>query len=124
MNANLLIKSLLHLIAGIMTIIGMVLLLQQKQLLIIGWLIPAGITMFWFAWKHSSILGWLYLRTSWLLVFDAVVLAGIAWHLYRQGYHKATFLYEGVSIFYFSIAAFVFLLRKKRAVFFGEEETK
>ena len=123
MNANLLIKSILHVIAGAMTM-GYALLYLNQQPVPGLCMLLAGVIMLLLAWKHPLLLRSLPARTSWFLVFDALVLACIAFQLYRQGFHKATFFYEGVSIFFFSLAAFVWLLRRKRAVFFTSDDTQ
>lgn len=123
MNANLLIKSILHVVAGVMTLSFAALSFDHNMPLAIG-LLPAAVVMLLLSWKHPVLLPGMQLRTSLFLVFDAIVLAFIAFQLYKQGYHKATFLYEGVCIFFFSLAAFVWLLRRKRAVFFTSDDNQ
>lgn len=123
MNANLFIKTILHTVAAVMTLSIGALSLDHNLPLAIG-LLVAGTIMLLLAWKHPVILRGLSSRTSWFLVYDALVLAFIAYQLYGQGFHKATFLFEGVSIFFFSLAAFVWLLRRKRAVFFTSDDNQ
>lgn len=122
MNANQLIKSLLYGFAALLTL-GFALVLFDEHLPMATVFCVLAVCMMFAAWRHPFFWKHLPLRTSVLLLLHAAVLAAIAWKLYKQGYHKATFVYEGISIFYFSLAAFIFLLRKKRTVFFAEEDT-
>jgi hypothetical protein len=121
MNANQLIKSVLYGNAALLTM-GFALFSFGNHLPKATVFSVLSLCMVYAAWRHPIFWKQLPWRTSVLLLLHAAVLAVIAWQLYRQGYHKATFVYEGISIFYFSLAAFLFLLRKKRAVFFAEEE--
>jgi FtsH-binding integral membrane protein len=80
-----------------------------------------AIGLFALAFLHGRLWQGAVLKTSVFFLLESFVLAAIAWLHYRQGEHRMAFFYEGVSIFFFSLSAFTFLLRKKREVFFSEE---
>ena len=123
MHPNFLIKSVLHAIATGMTIGFAILTFQQHVALAILLLVAAagmGILIF----LHNKLFASFTLKTPAFFLFEALVLAIIAWQLYRHQQHRATFFYEGFSIFFLCLSAFALLLRKKRHVLFSEEEIK
>ncbi len=121
MKANAILKSMLHLLAAVMTIYFAFTTAIQDQALVVG-LFAAGATMVLMVFLHSKILRGFNLKTSLFFLFDSLALAAIAWKLYQNGNHRATFLYEGISIFYLSLAAFSYLLRHKKHVLYSEEQ--
>ena len=82
----------------------------------------AGCGMLALAALHRNVLRGAALKTSVFFLLESIVLAGAAYLWYSMGLNKSAFLYEGVSIFFLSLAAFSFLLRKKREVLFHNEE--
>jgi hypothetical protein len=123
MHPNFIIKSVIHAIAAGMTI-GFALLTFNQHVALASLLLIAGTAMGILVFYHSKILSAISLKTSLFFLFESLVLAIIAWQLYRHGLHKATFFYEGFSIFFLCLSAFSFLLRKKHHVLFSEEDIK
>lgn len=123
MHPNFLLKSVLHSVAGLLTG-GFALLTFDNDVPLAAFLLAASIAMLLLVFFHDRVLKNTETRTSIFFVFESLALAVIAWKLYDQGHHKATFLFEGISIVFLSLAAFSFMLRKKRDVLFIEEESK
>lgn len=123
MHPNFIIKSVIHAIATGMTI-GYALVTFQQHVALATLLLFAGVAMCILIFLHGKLMSRLPLKTSLFFLFESIVLAIIAWQLYRHGLHKATFFYEGFSIFFLCLSAFALLLRKKRHVLFSEEEIK
>lgn len=103
---------------------GFALLSFDHDFLLAAFLSVAALGMLLLVFFHDRPLKNLETRTSLFFVFESLMLAVIAWKLYDQGFHKATFLFEGLSIVFISLAAFSFMLRKKRNVLFSEEEMR
>jgi hypothetical protein len=61
-------------------------------------------------------------NTSLLLLVSSVLLSAAAWLVYRQGLHKPTFLLEGFSAFYLSLAALALAMHKRRPFSLTEVE--
>jgi hypothetical protein len=112
---------MLHLLAALMTIYFAVTTIIQDQALIVGLYIAAAM-MILLVFLHTKILLGFNLKTSLFFLFDSLALAAIAWKLYQQGNHRETFFYEGISIFFLSLAAFSYLLRHKKHVLYSEEQ--
>jgi hypothetical protein len=123
MHPNFIIKSVLHAIAACMTIWFAITTFDLHAFLA-SMLLVTGAAMGILAFYHANILPTVVLKTSLFFLFESLVLAIIAWQLYRHGLHKATFFYEGFSIFFLCLSAFSFLLRKKHHVLFSEEDIK
>jgi len=123
MHPNFIIKSVIHAIAASMTI-GFALLTFNQHVALASLLLVAGGIMAVLIFYHIKLLRAFALKTSLFFLFESLVLAIIAWQLYRHNLHKATFLYEGFSIFFLCLSAFSLLLRKKRHVLFSEEDIK
>jgi hypothetical protein len=85
-------------------------------------LVIAGLGMAALVFLHNRFGQKYLLKTSALFLFESLVLAFIAWNLYKQGQTRSTFIYEGISVLFLSLAAFSFLLRKKREVIFQDME--
>jgi hypothetical protein len=123
MHPNFIIKSLLHAIAASMTI-GFAIITFHQHVALATAMVLAGIAMLVLVFYHANLLLSVTLKTSLFFFFESLVLAIIAWQWYRHGQHKATFFYEGFSIFFLCLSAFALLLRKKRHVLFSEEDIK
>jgi hypothetical protein len=121
MHPNFLLKSVLHGVACLLTG-GFALLTFDNDVSLAVFLMAASIAMLLLVFFHDRVLKNTETRTSIFFVFESLALAVIAWKLYDQGHHKATFLFEGISVVFLSLAAFSFMLRKKRDVLFIEEE--
>lgn len=120
MQPNYWVKSILHAVSAAMCM-SFSLATFGKDNVQASLILLAGLAMVILAWKHHRIWQSQQLKTSIFFMAESLVLAFIAWSLYREGHHKTTFFYEGVSIFFLSLSAFSFLLRKKRDVLFSEE---
>lgn len=123
MHPNFVLKSVLHGMACLMTG-GFALLSFDHDFMLATLLSVAALGMLLLVFFHDRLWKNLETRTSLFFVFESLMLAVIAWKLYDQGFHKATFLFEGLSIVFISLAAFSFMLRKKRNVLFSEEEMR
>lgn len=62
---------------------------------------------------HRIGLAWRF-KTSVLLLVASVLLSVAAWLVYRHGLYKPTFLLEGFSAFYLSLAALALAMHKRR----------
>ncbi len=123
MHPNFILKSVIHAIAASMTI-GFAVLTFDQHVALASLLLVAAAGMAVLIFYHSKLFPAFALKTSAFFLFESMVLAIIAWQLYRHGLHKATFFYEGFSIFFLCLSAFALLLRKKRHVLFSEEDIK
>lgn len=112
---------MIHAIAAGMTI-GFAILTFHQHVALASLLLVAATGMVVLIFFHSKLFPDFALKTSVFFLFEALALAIIAWQLYRHGFHKATFFYEGFSIFFLCLSAFALLLRKKRHVLFSEED--
>lgn len=121
MHPNFLIKSVIHAIATGMTI-GFAVLTFNEHVALASVLLLAAAGMAVLIFYHHKLFPAFSLKTPAFFLFEAFVLAIIAWQLYRHGQHRATFFYEGFSIFFLCLSAFALLLRKKRHVLFSEED--
>lgn len=123
MHPNFLVKSVLHSIAATMTGGFAVLTLDHSPALAIP-LLAASLIMLLLVFRHDKLWKQQEMKTSFFFLFESLALAMIAWKLYQQQYHKATFLFEGVSIAFLCLAAFSLMIRKKRDVLYSEEDLK
>ncbi|HSC53676.1 MAG TPA: hypothetical protein VLC98_08655 [Phnomibacter sp.] len=123
MHPNFVIKSFLHSFAALLTTVYAIYIFNSHTLTAIV-LLVAALAMLALIFYHQKAFPLFPLKTSLFFLFESLVLALIAWQLYRQGFNKATFFFEGFSIFYVCLGAFALLLRKKRHVLFREEDIK
>ena len=114
MLTNQTVKSLLHLVAALFTIFFVARYPAAASVQVL--LGAAAAIMLVLAGIHHRIWPRFTLKTSVFFLLESIVLSVMAWLLYQQGHHKPPFLYEGVGIFYLSMAAFSFLLRRKRSL--------
>jgi FtsH-binding integral membrane protein len=121
MNVNHLLKTILHLVCALM-VAWYALQYWPHEKPTVALFAVLSLALIGLAFLHQKLWQGAILKTSMFFLSESVVLAAIAWLYYRQGEHRLTFFYEGVSIFFLSLAAFSFILRKKRHVLFSEEE--
>jgi hypothetical protein len=112
-------KSVLHALAAALTL-GFAIWHGSFDTFLSIMLSLAGAAFVFLAIGHHRVWQSRLRKTSLFLFTEALVLAAIAWNLYQMGYHKATFLYEGIAVLYLSFAAFLFLLRSKKSVLFSD----
>jgi hypothetical protein len=121
MQANRLIKTIFHLLAAALTA-GYV-IDQPAMDGIMAILIIMTLLMVAAAFMHQRVFPKFALKTPLFFLAESLVLSFIAWLLFRQGETKAPFLYEGVGVFFLSLSAFSFLLRRKKGILQSEYES-
>lgn len=121
MNPNALMKSAFHALAGVLTLTYALRWENETTLHTALWWIPATL-MLLLAVMHTRLRSGGLMNSALFFCLEAAVLAVIAWRLYGMGLHRITFLYEGISVFYLSMAAFSFLIRRRSRVLFREED--
>ncbi|MCU0334116.1 MAG: hypothetical protein MUF62_03590 [Chitinophagaceae bacterium] len=78
------------------------------------WLLALSVPCLALAAFHHRVRWTSRFKTPLLLFVESVLLSVAAWLLYRQGLYKATFMLEGFSAFYLSMAALALALYKRR----------
>lgn len=79
-----------------------------------SWLLLLSVPCLMLAAVHQRIALSLRFKTPLLLLTESVLLSVAAWLVYRQGLYKPTFLLEGFSAFYLSLAGLALAMHKRR----------
>ena len=115
------IKSALHALAAAMTLYYAFFMPQVNsgvQVLSVFF----GVLFIAFSFSHFSLGKRFNLHPLWLLVIESIWFTVMAWALYQLTLHRAAFIYEGVGVLFFSLAAFAFIMRRKKEIVFTEED--